>query len=133
MSGPFRAGTLIYAKDRTLLAPFYRALLSMSTVHATDEIMVLRSPDAELIVHQIPAHIAATFEVESPPVLREEAAIKPYFTVSSLAAAQAIATELGGALFGPQWAGPGFRVSNASDPEGNIIQLRERDTIRDGD
>ena len=125
MTAPLRAGTLIYAKDMALLASFYRQLLSMSEVHATDELVVLRSPDVELIVHQIPAHIAATFVVESPPVPREDAAIKPFFPVASFAEAQARATSMGGALIGPQYEGPGFRITNAYDPEGNIMQLRE--------
>jgi len=125
MTAPQRAGTLIYAKDLALLASFYRQLLSMSEVHATDELVVLRSPIGELIIHQIPSHIAETIVVETPPVLREETAIKPFFPVASFAEAQARATSMGGALFGPQYEGPGFRVTNAYDPEGNIMQLRE--------
>lgn len=125
MTAPVRSGTLIYAKDLALLAAFYRLLLSMSEVHASDELVVLRSPEGELIVHQIPPHIAETIVVASPPVLREDAAIKPFFPVTSFAEAQARASSMGGALFGPQYQGPGFRITNAFDPEGNIIQLRE--------
>lgn len=125
MAAPVRSGTLIYAKDLALLASFYRQLLSLSEVHASDELVVLRSPDVELIVHQIPAHIAETIVVESPPVPREDGAIKPFFAVASFAEAQALATGMGGALVGPQYQGPGFRITNAYDPEGNIIQLRE--------
>jgi len=124
------SGTLIYAKDLALLASFYRVLLSMSEVHASDELVVLRShdgrsPQSELIVHRIPEHIAETIVVASPPVLREDTAIKPFFAVASFAEAAAHATSMGGGLFGPQYQGPGFRITNAYDPEGNIIQLRE--------
>jgi predicted enzyme related to lactoylglutathione lyase len=119
------SGTLIYAKDLALVASFYRVLLSMSEVHASDELVVLRSPNCELIVHRIPVHIAETIVVASPPVLREDTAIKPYFAVASFAEAAAHATSMGGALFGPQYEGPGFRITNAYDPEGNIMQLRE--------
>ena len=125
MTAPLRAGTLIYAKDLALLASFYRQLLSMSEVHASDELVLLRSPDVELIVHRIPAHIAESIVVETPPVLREETAIKPFFPVASFADAQALAATMGGAMFGPQYEGPGFRITNAYDPEGNIMQLRE--------
>jgi hypothetical protein len=129
------SGTLIYAKDLALLASFYRVLLSMSEVHASDELVVLRShdgrshdgrsPQCELIVHRIPEHIAETIVIAAPPVLREDTAIKPFFSVASFAQAQAHATSMGGGLFGPQYQGPGFRITNAYDPEGNIIQLRE--------
>jgi hypothetical protein len=129
------SGTLIYAKDLALLASFYRVLLSMSEVHASDELVVLRSYDGrsydgrslqcELIVHRIPAHIAETIVVASPPVLREDTAIKPFFSVASFVEAAAHATSMGGGVFGPQYEGPGFRITNAYDPEGNIMQLRE--------
>lgn len=125
MAATLGSGTLVYAKDLARLASFYRQLLSMSEVHASDELVVLRSPNGELIVHQIPAHIAETIVVEAPPVLREDAAIKPFFPVASFAEAQTRATSMGGALFGPQYDGPGFRITNAYDPEGNIVQLRE--------
>lgn len=125
MTTPMRSGTLIYAKNLALLASFYRQLLSMTEVYASDELVVLRSPDAELVVHRIPAHIAETIVVETPPVLREETAIKPFFPVASFADAQALAATMGGALFGPQYEGPGFCTTNAYDPEGNIMQLRE--------
>ncbi len=130
MTAAIASGTLIYAKDLARLASFYRQLLSMSEVHATEELVVLRSlagclPNGDLIVHQIPAHIAETIVVASPPELREDTAIKPFFAVASFAEAHARATSLGGALFGPRYEGPGFRLTNAYDPEGNIIQLRE--------
>jgi predicted enzyme related to lactoylglutathione lyase len=31
----------------------------------------------------------------------------------------------GGEVFTEPWEGPGFRVCNACDPEGNIFQVRE--------
>ena len=31
----------------------------------------------------------------------------------------------GGQLWEQSWLGPGFRVCNAMDPEGNLFQLRE--------
>ena len=130
MTAAIGSGTLIYAKDLALLAAFYCELLSMSEVHASQELVVLRSSDGrlrngDLIVHQIPVHIAETIAVESPPVLRDDTAIKPFFVVASFVEAHARATSLGGALVGPQYEGPGFRLTNAYDPEGNIIQLRE--------
>ena len=130
MTAAIASGTLIYAKDLARLAAFYRQLLSMAEVHATEELVGLRSsdgrlPNGDLIVHQIPVHIAETIVVASPPELREDTAIKPFFVVASFAEAQARASSLGGALFGPQYEGPGFRLTNAYDPEGNIIQLRE--------
>jgi predicted enzyme related to lactoylglutathione lyase len=45
-----------------------------------------------------------------------------------LSSAEAVAASLGGKLFGQEYAGPGFKVRNGYDPEGNIFQVRENAT-----
>lgn len=125
MPGPAKAGALIYAKDLERLSHFYQTLLSMQLLVADTEHHVIESADIQLIIHAIPPHIASTFSIATPPVPREEQAIKLFFTVPSLSAAQTVAASLGGALFGHEYAGPGFKVRNGYDPEGNILQLRE--------
>lgn len=125
MSAPARAGVFVYAKDLPRLAAFYAAVLGLREVHATDEMAILASPDLQLLVHRIPAPIAAHIRIDTPPQPRENAAIKFFATVSSLDKAGATAASLGGALFDDRWHGPGFTVCNAMDPEGNIFQARE--------
>jgi predicted enzyme related to lactoylglutathione lyase len=125
MSGPARAGVFIYAKDLERLASFYQAVLSMTRAHGADELVVLQSPDIQLVLHAIPPQIAATIVIEAPPVRREDTALKFFFTVASLSEARATAATLGGEVFSEQWKGPGFVVCNACDPEGNIFQVRE--------
>jgi len=46
-------------------------------------------------------------------------------TVPSLAAAREAAQRLGGAVYEEEWESRGFRIRNAHDPEGNVLQLRE--------
>jgi predicted enzyme related to lactoylglutathione lyase len=123
--GPARAGALIYALDLERLADFYETLLSMSRLHADAEHVVLSNADFQLILHAIPPPYASGIVVESPPLPREETPIKLFFTVASLLAAEQEAARLGGRLFENEWQGPGFRVRNGCDPEGNIFQLRE--------
>ncbi len=125
MSASARAGVLFYAKDLTRVSAFYERVLGAKVVHADDTHRVLRSPDAQLIVHAIPPHIASRIVIATPPVPREEQAIKPFFTVSSLADAEVIAEQLGGRVVGPVWPGPNMKVRNVCDPEGNVIHLRE--------
>ena len=125
MTGPARAGVLVYATDLARLSTFYSHVLG-GTVRAADhEHHVIDTSDAQVVVHAIPAVIAETFTVEVPPVLREDAAFKPFFTVPSLAAAREAAHQHGGGVFEEEWQGPGFVVRNAFDSEGNIFQLRE--------
>ena len=125
MPGPSRAGVLIYALDLERLSSFYEHLLGMRVLAADAEHRVLESDDIQLIVHAIPPEYAVGVTVAAPPEPRSEQAIKPFFTVPSLARAEADAAAFGGFVFGPQWDGPGFRVRNACDPEGNVIQFRE--------
>ena len=125
MSAPARAGIFIYAKDPDRLSSFYQSVLGMTAAHRTDQMIVLRSPDLQLIVHAMPPQVAAQVSISHPPQLRDTAAIKFFSTVDSLASAQDTAHTYGGQVFPEQWQGPGFVVRNASDPEGNIFQLRQ--------
>lgn len=125
MPGPARAGALIYAKDPGLLTHFYRTLLQMDLLSQDEQLVVLENGDFQLLLHTIPEPYAGQIEVTQPPELRELSAIKLFFTVPSLAWAEAKAADLGGGLLPQQWSGPGFVLRNAFDPEGNILQLRE--------
>jgi predicted enzyme related to lactoylglutathione lyase len=126
MSGPANAGLFIYAKDLDRLADFYIKVLAMSCIVRTPELRVLQAPDMQLVLHEIPRFIANGINITVPPELREDSALKFFFTVPSLAAAQTAMSATGGDLFGETFDGPGFRARNAYDPEGNIFQLREK-------
>ncbi|MCU0618819.1 MAG: hypothetical protein MUF40_02795 [Gemmatimonadaceae bacterium] len=120
-----RAGVFVYAKALDRVAEFYAVVLDLAMVHRTEQMVVLRSADLELLVHAIPPAIAATIEITTPPQLRDDAAIKFFAMVASLDTAGAAARAHGGDLFGETWQGPGFTVRNAFDPEGNIFQVRQ--------
>ena len=125
MPGPARAGALLYAKNVERLAAFYEILLPMTPIHVAADLIVLESPDFQLVVHAMPPDRASQVVVTSPPLRREQSALRLFFTVPRLQDARATAARLGGAVFSEMWHGPGFRVCNASDPEGNLFQLRE--------
>lgn len=125
MPGPARAGLFVYAKDVERLAAFYIDMLGMIRAHATPQMIVLRSPDLQMVVHAMPPERAAQVSIATPPVPRDDAAFKFFHTVPSLVQAGETASALGGAVWPEQYRGPGFIVCNAVDPEGNIFQLRE--------
>lgn len=125
MSGPARAGVFIYAKHPEALAAFYREVLGMEALHGNGELTVLASRDLQLVIHALPDAVAASIRLSEPPARRENAAIKFFHTVPSIDRARARAASLGGAVFAEQYAGPGFFVCNAMDPEGNVFQVRE--------
>ncbi|MFT3800998.1 MAG: glyoxalase/bleomycin resistance/dioxygenase family protein [Burkholderiaceae bacterium] len=125
MPGPARTGVLFYAKSLSTVSAFYERILGATVLHSDEDHRVLQSPDVQLIIHAIPQQYASAIVIEIPPVPREEQAIKPFFTVESLAAAESLVEQCGGKLCGPIWPGPGMRVRNVCDPEGNIVHLRE--------
>jgi len=125
MSGPARAGVLIYALNIERVSRFYEQILNASVVHADEEHRVLQSQDAQIVINAVPEPYRDSITIQSPPRPREEQAIKPFFTVGSLEFVAAAVEGLGGRLYGPVWPGPGMRVRNVCDPEGNIIHLRE--------
>ena len=59
--------------------------------------------------------------------MREDAPIKLFFPVPSLADARARASALGGRVLpvDREWEARGFRACDALDPEGHVLQLRE--------
>lgn len=126
MAGPAQAGLFIYAKDVARLATFYEKLLGMRRLHATTELVVLQSPDMQLVLHAMPPPYSAIVTTSSPPQRRENCALKFFFTVPDVAEARRVAADLGGEVLPEQWPGRGFNACNAIDPEGNIFQLRER-------
>lgn len=125
MSGPARAGLFLYAKDSERISKFYESIAGMSTIHKTEDLTVLESPDIQLLVHKIPSQISRDIDITSPPQKRENTALKFFFTVPSLDSARTNARDLGGDVFNENWSGPGFVVCNAMDPEGNVFQVRE--------
>lgn len=125
MSVPVQAGLFVYAKDLARMVAFYEALLGMMRLQASEALVVLQAPQMQLVLHAIPPHIAATIDIAVPPEPREEAALKFFFTVPSIASARSMAAALGGAVMAQTWQGDGFVACNACDPEGNLFQLRE--------
>ncbi|WP_043006419.1 VOC family protein [Comamonas testosteroni] len=125
MPGPAAAGVLIYAKDFQALARFYEKVLDMQRLHEDEHIIVLESAALQLLIHALPAEIAARVQVGRPPQRRADVALKFFVTVPAIAEAASVAQALGGQVFDERWQGPGFAVCNAMDSEGNVFQLRE--------
>lgn len=126
MRQPAPSGVLIYAKQLERMSVFYRRVLGLREVHADAMHRVLSDGETQLLLHALPPQVAAQVEIASPPAPRETQAIKPFFTVPSLDTAEREVEACGGLVHGPIWPGPGLRVRNVCDPEGNVLHLRER-------
>jgi predicted enzyme related to lactoylglutathione lyase len=120
-------GLVIFAKDVQRLAAFYRQTLQLDVFESSDSHQVLRGHGYELVIHGIPAKIAAKIQIANPPEPREQTPIKPSFVVASLAEARAAAQATGGYLKpdAKAWHFRGHTVLDGWDPEGNIVQLKQ--------
>lgn len=128
MPNSARAGAVVFARDLRRVAKFYEALLGMPAVHSEHDHVVLESAHCELVIRAIPKKIADTIEITVPPGRRTANPIKLYFFVTSLAEARVKAAALGAEL-NPrkgEWEARGFRACDGHDPEGHVLQLRER-------
>lgn len=119
MPGPARAGALIYAKDLGRFSAFYQRVLGMQLLHVDAEHHVIESGDMPLNPCHSAAHRRYLHHFDSARVAYGTGH-QTFFTVADLAGATAVA------LFGSEYAGPGFRARNGHDPEGNVFHLRER-------
>jgi predicted enzyme related to lactoylglutathione lyase len=123
-----QSGAIIFAKNIQQVAAFYEQLCGLAVVHAESDHIVLESGAVQIVVHAIPKRIAQTITITQPPAVREQTPIKLFFAVPDLAQARRLAAELGGQLApaAKEWEARGFRACDGNDPEGNVVQLRQR-------
>lgn len=126
MNASFTGGVTIYAKDLALVSTFYEKVAGLAVTQSEPGFVVLESSGFQLVVVQIPPHIAANIHIEPVPVRREDTALKVVLAVESIATARAVAAAMGGTVDGPdrEWLFQGARVCDGHDPEGNVIQVR---------
>jgi predicted enzyme related to lactoylglutathione lyase len=121
------AGAVVFAKDVARVSRFYAEVAGLEIVHEVADHVVLESGDCELVVVAIPPAVAAGIHIATPPVRRENTAVKLVFRVDDLESARVAARTAGGALNPPEreWEFQGARVCDGHDPEGNVLQLRQ--------
>ena len=126
---PFQSkpGAVLYAKDLARVQASYREVVGLELSRVESDHVVLGSPVFQLVALAIPAAIASSIEIESPPRRRTETPIKLFFPGKSPAEGRAVAALHGGALDPPaqEWKFQGCRVCDEQDPEGNVVQLRQ--------
>ncbi len=128
MSSPVKAGAVVYAKNIPRVSAFYAGAAGLEVAHTETDHIVLESPVLQLVIVAIPEPIAASIELADPPLRRTETPIKLVITVTSLHAARTAAKPLGGELDPParEWQFQEYRICDGHDPEGNVVQFRER-------
>lgn len=126
LQSPFNAGAVVYAKDISRMGQFYSEVVGLPVVKREQNFVLLQSPAFQITVVAMPPPIATQVPIASPPIQRENAAIKLCFSVSSIEFARAAAKQFGGLMNEPEreWEFQGMSVCDGHDPEGNVIQVR---------
>ncbi|SFN09202.1 VOC family protein [Dokdonella immobilis] len=121
-------GAVLFACNLSKVADFYAAIVPMRISRPEPGLIVLEADGFELIIHGIPEQIAQSISIASPPARRTDTPLKLALPVASLAEARSKASGLGGALdpVDREFEWRGFRACDGHDPEGNVVQFRER-------
>jgi catechol 2,3-dioxygenase-like lactoylglutathione lyase family enzyme len=122
-----QVNAVLFVKDLRAVAQFYSTALGMRVVASDEHHCLLNCGGFELVVHQIPKHIADTIVLERPPTPRVSGAIRLDYPVRSIAESRRAARALGGKIDDkpPEWADPDARFFFGYDPEGNQFGVRE--------
>jgi len=127
MSGA-SVSAVLFAKDLRTVASFYATALGMKVIASDEHHSRLECHGFELVVHQIPTHIAGGITIERPPKRRVSGAIRLDFPVASIEKSRTAARELGGDIDvdPPAWADRDANFFFGYDPEGNQFGVREQ-------
>lgn len=125
-------GLVVFAKNKKRVSAFYQETLRLSVKESEPSHDLLVGHGYEIVVHTIPRRYATDIKITKPPVPRENTPLKPTFVVRSLKAVRQAAEVTGGYLK-PEagaWHFRGCTVLDGWDPEGNLVQFKERDKAR---
>jgi predicted enzyme related to lactoylglutathione lyase len=119
---------VVFAKNKKCVSAFYRATLGLAAAEEAPSHDLLQGPGIELVIHAIPRRIAAQITITKPPRVREDTPLKPAFVVKDLEAVRAAAEATGGNLkpLDAAWQIRGHAVLDGHDPEGNVVQFKQR-------
>ena len=119
---------VIFAKNKKRVSAFYRETLGLTATVEEPSHDVLCGSGVELVIHAIPRKYATDIVISKPPKVREDTAIKPAFYVADLEVVRAAAEKTGG-FVKPRdqaWDIRGCVVLDGHDPEGNVVQFKQR-------
>ncbi len=119
----------VFAKNVEQVSLFYQQALGLK-VQASDKTHdLLVGQNHEVVVHAISKAYAESINIESPPIRRDDVALKPTFVVDDLEVVRTAAKVNGGYLkpLKQAWRFRGYIVLDGCDPEGNVIQFKQVD------
>jgi catechol 2,3-dioxygenase-like lactoylglutathione lyase family enzyme len=122
------ARAIVFAKDVSRLAAFYRDMLDLEVQPSElppDEWTVLARGGCELAFHRIPDPWNARVQIESPPRVREDTPQKLVFAGADVDDIHTRLTSQGVPALRPAVTDAAGRLTRRDfvDPEGNVFQI----------
>ena len=119
---------VIFAKNKKSVSAFYQRTLGLVATEEAPSHDLLQGPGVELVIHTIPRKYATDIQITKPPKVREDMPFKPAFLVNDLDAVRLAAKATGGFLKPAEvaWHIRGNTVLDGWDPEGNVVQFKQR-------
>jgi hypothetical protein len=114
---------VLFAKDHAKVASFYRDAFDARAVSGDADHTILKFPGFQLMIHQIPRHLAKDIAVPNPVQRREQASLRLDLPTRNLVRSRTVAKLLLGTIDDapPPWAAPDARFHLGHDPEGNVF------------
>jgi predicted enzyme related to lactoylglutathione lyase len=128
-SSSYQQGLVVFAKNIRRVSAFYAQTLNLTIEESSSSHELLCGHGYEVVIHSIPRKVAAQITIERPPSPRDDTPFKPTFVVPSLADVR-VAVEATGGYLKPEagaWHFRGCIVLDGWDPEGNIVQFKQRE------
>ena len=117
---------VLWVSDLDAQIDFYSSLFEVANPYRVDGFAEVADSTNSVLLHQLPAEYAAATPLTAQLAKQDEVAIKPVFTVANIEDAQS-RTAHTFATFADQSASYGdFSYRDVVDPEGNVIQLQQR-------
>jgi predicted enzyme related to lactoylglutathione lyase len=125
-----KTGTVLFVKDLERAASFYERVAKLRRRHTAKDHVVLTSGSYELIVHALPVDVAKSIVLDSPITVREDCCLKLVFAIDSISKARKVAATFGGLVNARdrEWQYQRETVCDGCDPEGNVVQFRQKRT-----
>lgn len=121
-------GAVLYVKQLERMTRFYAHCCGLETESGEADHVVMSSAGFQLVLVALPEAIARTIVLSNPPARRADTPIKLVFHVDSLLQIRERVSAAGGVMNdeAAQWRFQDCEVCDALDPEGNVLQFRQR-------
>jgi predicted enzyme related to lactoylglutathione lyase len=118
---------VLFAKDLRKVSAFYSGVLELTPTSSDEHHTCLNCRGFDLIIHQIPKHIADGISIQQPPERRVWGALRLNFPVRSVEDSRRAARSFGGEVDDtpPEWAGQSANFFLGYDPEGNVFGVTQ--------